>query len=201
MKWNLNRLFKRMFDIMFSSIIILLIYPWLMPLVSLLVKISSKGPVLFKQLRSGIDNRDFYCYKFRTMKVNKLADELQAIKGDVRITRVGAFLRKTNFDEFPQFLNVFKGEMSVVGPRPHMLKHTDEYSQLIDQYMVRQLVKPGITGAAQVYGFRGETKTTEEMESRVKLDVWYIENWSLLLDVKMVVLTVWNMIRGQEKAY
>ena len=197
---EINRLFKRVFDIMFSSLIILLIYPWLMPLVALLVKISSKGPVLFKQLRSGIDNRDFYCYKFRTMKVNKLADELQAIKGDVRITRIGAFLRKTNLDEFPQFLNVFKGDMSVVGPRPHMLKHTDEYSKLIDKYMVRQLVKPGITGAAQVYGFRGETKTTEDMESRVKLDVWYIENWSLLLDVKMVVLTLWNMVKGQEKA-
>lgn len=198
---EINRLFKRVFDIIFSSLIILLIYPWLMPLVALSVKISSKGPVLFKQLRSGIDNRDFYCYKFRTMKVNKLSDELQATKGDARITRVGAFLRKTNLDEFPQFLNVFKGDMSVVGPRPHMLKHTDEYSKLIDKYMVRQLVKPGITGAAQVYGFRGETKTTEEMEGRVKLDVWYIENWSLLLDVKMIVLTVWNMIRGQEKAY
>ena len=135
------------------------------------------------------------------MRVNKLSDELQASKEDPRITRIGSFLRKTNLDEFPQFLNVLIGDMSIVGPRPHMLKHTDEYSKLVDSYMVRQLVKPGITGPAQVYGFRGETKTTAEMEGRVELDVWYIENWSILLDIKMIMLTIWNMIRGEEKAY
>jgi Undecaprenyl-phosphate glucose phosphotransferase len=198
---ELNRLLKRLFDIIVSSLVILLIYPWLMPVVALLVKLSSKGPVFFKQLRSGINNRDFYCYKFRTMRMNADADKLQATKGDPRITKIGAFLRKSNLDEFPQFLNVFFGDMSIVGPRPHMVKHTDDYSKLIDKYMVRQLVKPGITGAAQVYGFRGETKTTEEMEKRVQMDVWYIENWSLLLDMKLMVLTVWNMLKGEEKAY
>ena len=198
---ELNRIIKRVFDIIVSSLVLLLIYPWLIPLVALAIKTSSKGPVFFKQLRSGIDNKDFYCYKFRTMRVNKLSDELQASKKDPRITRIGSFLRKTNLDEFPQFLNVFLGDMSIVGPRPHMLKHTDEYSKLIDSYMVRQLVKPGITGPAQVYGFRGETKTTAEMEGRVELDVWYIENWSILLDIKMIMLTVWNMVRGEEKAY
>lgn len=198
---DLNRILKRIFDLVMSTLVILLIYPWLLPIVALAVKISSKGPIFFKQLRSGINNKDFYCYKFRTMKVNQLADELQATKEDPRITKVGAFLRKTNLDEFPQFLNVFLGDMSIVGPRPHMLKHTDEYSKLVDSYMVRQLVKPGITGPAQVYGFRGETKTTAEMQGRVELDVWYIENWSILLDLKMVFLTVWNMIVGEEKAY
>ncbi len=198
---ELNRIIKRLFDIIISSLVLLLIYPWLIPLVSLAVKTSSKGPIFFKQLRSGINNKNFYCYKFRTMCVNKLSDELQAVKEDPRITRVGSFLRKTNLDEFPQFLNVFLGDMSIVGPRPHMLKHTDEYSKLVDSYMVRHLVKPGITGPAQVYGFRGETKTTAEMEGRVELDVWYIENWSILLDIKMIMLTVWNMVRGEEKAY
>ena len=198
---ELNRIIKRVFDIIFSSLVLLLIYPWLIPVVALAVKISSKGPIFFKQLRSGIDNKDFYCYKFRTMRVNKLSDELQASKKDPRITRIGSFLRKTNLDEFPQFLNVLLGDMSIVGPRPHMLKHTNEYSKLVDSYMVRQLVKPGITGPAQVYGFRGETKTTAEMEDRVELDIWYIENWSILLDIKMIMLTIWNMIRGQEKAY
>ena len=198
---ELNRIIKRVFDVVVSSLVLLLIYPWLIPLVALAVKASSKGPIFFKQLRSGIDNKDFYCYKFRTMRVNKLSDELQASKEDSRITRIGSFLRKTNLDEFPQFLNVFIGDMSIVGPRPHMLKHTDEYSKLVDSYMVRQLVKPGITGPAQVYGFRGETKTTAEMEGRVELDVWYIENWSILLDLKMIMLTIWNMVRGEEKAY
>ncbi len=198
---ELNRIIKRVFDIFISSFVLLMLYPWLIPLVALAVKISSKGPIFFKQLRSGIDNKDFYCYKFRTMHVNKLSDKLQASKQDPRVTKIGSFLRKTNLDEFPQFLNVFIGDMSIVGPRPHMLKHTNDYSKLIDSYMVRHLVKPGITGPAQVYGFRGETKTAAEMEDRVKLDVWYIENWSILLDVKMIMLTVWNMFCGEEKAY
>ena len=198
---ELNRIIKRVFDVIFSSIVILLIYPWLIPLAALAIKISSKGPIFFRQLRSGIDNKEFYCYKFRTMRVNKLSDELQACKEDPRITKIGSFMRKTNLDEFPQFLNVLIGDMSIVGPRPHMLKHTYEYSKLVDSYMVRQLVKPGITGPAQVYGFRGETKTTAEMEGRVELDIWYIENWSFLLDIKMIMLTIWNMIRGEEKAY
>ena len=168
---------------------------------TIIIKLTSKGSVFFKQVRSGVNNENFVCYKFRSMAVNKDADELQATRNDMRITMIGKFIRKTNIDEFPQFFNVLFGEMSIVGPRPHMVKHTDEYSKLIEDYMVRQLVKPGITGAAQVYGFRGETKTTEDMKNRVEYDIWYLENWSLLLDVKLIFLTVWNMIKGQKEAF
>ena len=198
---DINRMYKRVFDILFSLFVILLIFPFVFILMSLFIKVSSRGPIFFKQVRSGVNNKDFICYKFRSMEVNKEADNLQATKNDVRVTRIGRFMRKTNIDEFPQFFNVLLGDMSIVGPRPHMVKHTNEYSELIEDYMVRQLVKPGITGAAQVYGFRGETKTTEEMRKRVEYDIWYLENWSLLLDVKLIVLTVWNMLKGQRKAY
>lgn len=198
---ELNRIIKRIFDLAFSSLVILFIYPWLIPIVSIAVKLSSKGPVFFKQLRSGINNKDFYCYKFRTMELNPLSDKIQATKNDPRITKIGAFLRKTSLDEFPQFLNVLKGEMSIVGPRPHMLHHTQEYAEIIDSYMVRHLVKPGITGSAQVYGYRGEIKTASDMKKRVELDLWYIENWSILLDLKLIFLTTWNMIRGEDAAY
>ena len=198
---ELNRIIKRIFDLAFSLLVILFIYPWLIPIVSIAVKLSSKGPVFFKQLRSGINNKDFYCYKFRTMELNPLSDKIQATKNDPRITKIGAFLRKTSLDEFPQFLNVFKGEMSIVGPRPHMLQHTQQYAKIIDSYMVRHLVKPGITGPAQVYGYRGEIKTASDMEKRVELDLWYIENWSVLLDLKLIFLTAWNMIRGEDAAF
>jgi Undecaprenyl-phosphate glucose phosphotransferase len=198
---EMNRMYKRIFDILFSLTVILLVFPIIFPIIALIIKLSSKGPVFFKQIRSGVNNKDFVCYKFRSMSVNKDADNLQATKNDMRITMIGKFIRKTNIDEFPQFLNVLFGDMSIVGPRPHMVKHTDEYSKLIEDYMVRQLVKPGITGAAQVYGFRGETKTTEDMRNRVEYDIWYLENWSLLLDVKLIFLTVWNMIKGQKEAF
>ena len=196
-----NRLLKRSFDILFSSLVILLLYPWLYLVIGLLIKLSSPGPVLFKQKRTGLYGKDFDCYKFRTMRVNKEADELQATRNDPRTTPIGAFLRRTNLDEIPQFVNVLKGDMSVVGPRPHMLKHTEQYSQLIDKYMVRHLVKPGITGWAQITGYRGETKTLEQMEGRVKRDVWYIENWSFFLDLKIIYVTVINMFRGEKNAY
>lgn len=196
-----NRVMKRAFDILFASIIIVTIYPVLYVIVGILIKMSSKGPVLFKQKRTGLYGQNFKCYKFRTMRVNAQADSLQAAKNDPRKTRVGDFLRRTNLDEFPQFLNVLRGEMSVVGPRPHMLKHTEQYSALIDKYMVRHLVKPGVTGWAQVTGYRGETKTLEQMEGRVKRDVWYIENWSFFLDLKIIVVTVLNMFKGEKNAY
>ena len=141
------------------------------------------------------------CYKFRSMAQNMDADNLQATKGDARITKIGSFLRKSSMDELPQFFNVLMGDMSVVGPRPHMLKHTEEYSELIGKYMVRQLVKPGITGAAQVKGYRGETRELKDMEGRVRMDVWYLENWSLALDINLIALTVWNVFKGDEKAY
>ena len=197
----INKMMKRFFDLIFSMLVIILLLSWLYPLISIIIKLSSKGPVLFKQLRSGLNNEEFICYKFRSMAQNKDADNLQATKGDMRITRVGTFLRKTSLDELPQFLNVLSGNMSVVGPRPHMLKHTEEYSELIGRYMVRQLVKPGITGVAQVRGFRGETKELKDMEGRVRADVWYLENWSLSLDINIIILTIWKVIKGDEKAY
>ena len=196
-----NRCLKRAFDLVFSSIVLVTIYPVLYVILGILIKLSSPGPVLFKQKRTGLYGRDFECFKFRTMRVNAEADTLQAVKDDPRKTRIGDFLRKSNLDEFPQFVNVFLGDMSVVGPRPHMLKHTEQYSALIDKYMVRHLVKPGVTGWAQVTGYRGETKTLEQMEGRVKRDVWYIENWTFFLDLKIIVVTILNMFKGEKNAY
>jgi putative colanic acid biosynthesis UDP-glucose lipid carrier transferase len=196
-----NRVIKRGFDILFSTMILITVFPFLYIILGALIKMTSRGPILFRQKRTGLYGRDFYCYKFRTMKVNPDADILQAAKDDPRKTRLGDFLRKTNLDEFPQFINVLKGDMSVVGPRPHMLRHTEEYSALIDKYMVRHLVKPGVTGWAQVTGYRGETKTLEQMEGRVKRDVWYIENWSFVLDFKIIVVTIFNMFKGERNAY
>lgn len=196
-----SQFIKRAFDIAFSLAVILFIYWWLYIIVAIAIKLSSKGPVLFKQPRSGRANETFMCYKFRTMTVNDDSDLKQATKGDARITKVGQFLRSSSLDEMPQFINVLKGDMSVVGPRPHMLKHTEDYRKIIDKFMVRHLIKPGITGLAQVRGYRGETKDVKEMELRVKSDVWYIENWSFLLDLKLIVRTVLNAIRGEENAF
>jgi putative colanic acid biosynthesis UDP-glucose lipid carrier transferase len=196
-----NRLNKRVFDIIISGFACLFILSWMIPLIGLLIWIDSKGPVFFIQKRSGKDNKPFGCIKFRSMRVNPDADKVQAVRNDTRLTRVGRFLRKTDLDEFPQFLNVLKGDMSVVGPRPHMLKHTDDYSKLIRQYMVRQFLKPGITGWAQISGFRGETKIIGQMKQRVEHDLWYMENWSIWLDIRIVFLTVYNLLRGEANAF
>ena len=196
----INELIKRVFDIIFSLLIIIAILPWLIPIISILIKISSKGPIFFKQLRTGMDNKEFYCYKFRTMKLNSKSGTLQASINDARITKIGRLLRKTNLDEFPQFINVFLGQMSIVGPRPHMLKHTKDFSDITDNYLIRHYVKPGITGWAQVNGYRGETKTNEDIIKRVNHDIWYIENWAFLLDLKIIWLTIYNMLRGEENA-
>lgn len=196
----LNRLMKRAFDLVFSLGVILLIFPILFPIIALLIKLESDGPVIFKQPRSGRKNLQFICYKFRTMKVSTGGFK-QATKNDSRITKIGAFLRKTSLDEFPQFINVLLGDMSVVGPRPHPLKLTEEYSQLIDKYLFRHFITPGITGHAQVNGYRGETSEPQLMEKRVEYDTWYIENWSLFLDLKIVFLTVWNVFKGEDNAY
>jgi putative colanic acid biosysnthesis UDP-glucose lipid carrier transferase len=196
-----NRFVKRIFDLLFSFFVILLVLSWLYPLFAIWIKLSSKGPVLFKQLRSGVNNEEFLCYKFRSMAISGDSDSKQATEGDARITKFGAWLRKSSLDELPQFFNVFMGDMSIVGPRPHMLLHTEEYSELINKYMVRQLVKPGITGVAQVRGYRGETKELQDMEGRVRFDVWYIENWSLSLDINIILQTIWNVFKGDEKAY
>jgi undecaprenyl-phosphate galactose phosphotransferase/putative colanic acid biosynthesis UDP-glucose lipid carrier transferase len=195
-----NRIVKRVFDFLFSLGIILLVFPWLFPVLMILIKCGSKGPIFFVQHRSGENNRSFSCLKFRTMRVNTEADELQASKNDVRITGIGKFLRKTNLDELPQFFNVLIGDMSVVGPRPHMLKHTEDYSKLVEGYLVRHFTRPGITGWAQVNGFRGETKELDQMKKRVEYDVWYIENWSFLLDVKIIFNTIFNMASGEKNA-
>ena len=196
-----NSSLKRGFDIVFSSIIILGVLSWLMPLMAIIIKWESRGPVLFKQKRSGINNEDFYCYKFRSMAVNSDCNLKQATKGDARITKVGEFIRKTSIDELPQFFNVFIGDMSVVGPRPHMVKHTMEFSNIVDRYMLRHYVKPGITGLAQTMGFRGETKTKHEIKGRITLDRFYIENWNFFLDLKIIFNTIVNGAKGEENAY
>jgi putative colanic acid biosynthesis UDP-glucose lipid carrier transferase len=196
-----NRFMKRSFDIVFSLLVLIFIYPFIYLIAAILIKSSSKGPIIFKQKRTGIYGKVFQCYKFRTMRMNEDADVLQAVRDDPRTTKTGNFLRRTNLDEFPQFINVLMGDMSVVGPRPHMLKHTELYSMLIDKYMIRHLVKPGITGWAQITGYRGETRTLEQMEGRVKRDVWYLENWSFFLDLKIIVVTLLNMFKGESNAY
>jgi len=197
----LNKLQKRIFDLIFSTLVIVLIYPWLFPIVFFIQKITSNGPVFFIQKRTGQDNKEFGCIKFRTMYINKDSELKGTLKNDPRITPFGKFLRKTRIDELPQFINVFRGQMSVVGPRPHMLKHTEEYSQLIDEFLVRQFVKPGITGWAQTTGYIDETKKLQEMRDKVKKDVWYIENWTIFLDLKIIALTILNIFRRDENAY
>lgn len=199
---DVGNLFKKwVFDVVFSSLVMLLIMSWLVPIIALLIKLESKGPVFFRQQRTGRNNQPFWCYKFRSMTVNQHSDHLQASRNDMRITRVGAFLRKTSLDELPQFFNVLIGDMSVVGPRPHMLKHTEEYSALISRYMVRQFLKPGITGWAQVNGFRGETRDTEMMAKRVEHDIYYMENWSLMMDVRIIFMTIINVFKGDLNAF
>ena len=192
---------KRLFDIIFSSLVIVLVLSWLYPILGLLIKLQSRGPILFKQLRSGRDNRSFWCYKFRSMRVNDDSDKRQASRNDDRITPIGRFLRKTSLDELPQFFNVLKGEMSVVGPRPHMLAHTEQYRAIIDTFMVRHFLKPGITGWAQVQGYRGETKDPAEMEARVEKDIWYMEHWNLMLDIRIIFLTAYLLVKGDDKAF
>lgn len=196
-----NRVKKRLFDLVFSILVITLILSWLVPVLSLLIWLDSRGPIFFIQKRTGINNKSFSCIKFRSMRVNKDADLLQARKNDPRFTRLGRFLRKSNLDELPQFFNVLMSDMSIVGPRPHMIRHTEDYSKLVPQYMVRQFLKPGITGWAQTKGYRGETKTLEQMEGRIAHDLWYLENWSLWLDAKIIFMTMLNMIKGDLNAY
>jgi len=192
---------KRVFDIIFSSSVIIFILSWLTPLVAILIKLESKGPVFFKQARNGFNYKEFYCYKFRSMTPNSEANFYQATRGDQRITNIGKFIRKTSIDELPQFFNVLFGDMSVVGPRPHMVSHTDMYAKRIDKFMVRHFVKPGITGLAQISGYRGEVETDKDIIGRVKFDIFYIENWSLLLDLKIIFKTAINAVKGEEKAH
>lgn len=195
-----NRFVKRAFDIVFSSVV-LLFSPIVFIPVAVAIKISSPGPVFFRQKRTGYLGREFYCWKFRTMRVNRQSDTMQAQRTDPRVTRLGRFLRHTSIDELPQFINVLVGDMSVVGPRPHMIKHTDDYKKIIDKYMVRHFIKPGITGWAQICGFRGQTEELWQMEKRVECDIWYIEHWHFLLDLKIIVRTVVNAFNGEDNAF
>lgn len=192
---------KRFFDIVFSLVVIVFVLSWLSILLFIIIKIETKGPFVFKQVRDGLNGSQFHCYKFRSMGVNKDSDLKQATREDIRVTRVGKFIRKTSIDEVPQFINVFLGDMSVVGPRPHMISHSKKYSKRIDRYFMRNLVKPGVTGLAQVRGFRGEIEKESDMENRVRLDLFYINNWSFVLDIKIIFQTVFNAMRGEEKAY
>ncbi|MDE3741470.1 undecaprenyl-phosphate glucose phosphotransferase [Maribacter polysaccharolyticus] len=192
---------KRIFDIVFSSFVIVFVLSWLTPLVLILLKIDSKGPLFFKQKRHGVNRQSFWCYKFRSMTQSKESDTMMATKNDMRITRVGRILRKTSIDELPQFFNVLKGDMSVVGPRPHMEFHTQQFEKSVDKYLVRHFLKPGITGLAQIKGYRGEIVEQSDIVNRVRYDIFYLEKWSILLDFRIIFDTVFNAVRGEEKAY
>lgn len=198
---SVNLFFKRLTDIIISLAVIVFVLSWLTPIIALFIKKESDGPVFFKQTRNGINYEEFSCLKFRSMIVNDNAHKLQATKGDTRVTKIGAFLRKTSLDEMPQFINVLLGDMSVVGPRPHMIKENDKYYKTVDKYMLRHVIKPGITGLAQVSGYRGEVEKESDIVNRIKFDIYYLENWSILLDVKIILRTILNSIKGEDKAY
>jgi putative colanic acid biosynthesis UDP-glucose lipid carrier transferase len=192
---------KRFFDIVFSLFIIVFILSWLMPILAILIKLNSKGPIFFVQWRSGKGNKKFRCFKIRTLTVNEDAHIRQVSRNDSRLTPLGKFLRKANLDELPQFLNVLLGEMSIVGPRPHMLRHTENYSKLLEEYMIRHFIKPGVTGWAQVNGFRGEIKQQEQLRKRIEHDIWYMEHWSLWLDLRVIFLTLYRTFKGDKNAF
>lgn len=196
-----NRILKRGFDIFFALITILTVFPIIYIVFGLIIKLTSRGSIIFRQRRTGLQGEEFTCYKFRTMYINNKSDSLTTQQTDPRITSIGKFMRRTSIDELPQFFNVLIGNMSVVGPRPHMIRQTTLYNGLIDKFMIRHLTKPGITGWAQISGYRGETKTIEQMEGRFKRDVWYIENWSFMLDLKIIVVTVFQLLRGDKNVY
>lgn len=203
MEYATAQIKKRIFDIIVSLAITLFLLSWLLPILAVIIKIDSKGPVFFTQKRSGKNNREFSCLKLRSLKAHNNADGavVQVTKNDNRTTRVGRFLRKSNLDELPQFLNVLMGQMSIVGSRPHMLKHTEDFSKMENDYMARHLSKPGVTGWAQINGHRGEIKKPEQLRQRLEHDIWYIEHWDVWLDIKIVLLTVFVTLRGDKNAY
>jgi putative colanic acid biosynthesis UDP-glucose lipid carrier transferase len=196
-----NRFLKRSFDVIFSLIIIIFFLSWLYPLIALFISIESKGRIIFKQKRHGRNNKVFDCYKFRTMVINAEADTKWAVKNDPRVTKIGAILRKTSLDELPQFFNVLVGEMSIVGPRPHAIEMNDHYKDKVDRFSQRHTHKPGITGLAQAMGYRGEIRELSQIKNRVKLDRFYLQNWSFFFDIKILIKTVLELFRGQESAY
>ncbi|MCL4131239.1 UNVERIFIED_CONTAM: hypothetical protein GTU68_053250 [Idotea baltica] len=196
-----NFYIKRVFDVFFSLFVCVFILSWLIPILWVFVKLESKGPLIFKQKREGLNGDEFVCYKFRSMQINAISDKVHTTKNDARVTKIGAFLRKTSMDELPQFFNVLFGDMSVVGPRPHLESLSLEYQKDVDDYLKRHIVKPGITGLAQISGYRGEIKKKSDIKNRVRLDIFYIENWSFFLDIKIIIQTVLNVFQGEEKAY
>ena len=200
---ELNKFIKRFFDIVFSLFIIIFVLSWLSIILFVLIKLESKGPLIYKHKRTGINYKEFYCYKYRSLKTTKEVRGTYVKQNDGRLTNIGRFLRKTNLDELPQFVNVLKNDMSIVGPRPHMISYTQDYSKKIDKYnfIFRHHVKPGITGLAQIKGYRGEIETDKDIINRIKYDIFYIENWSILLDFKIIFQTILNTFKGEEKAY
>lgn len=198
---NENFYLKRVFDIILSLLVCFFIFPWLIPILYILIKFESRGPLIFKQPREGLNGEHFICYKFRSMRMNNMANKIHATKDDNRITKIGSFLRKTSIDELPQFLNVLKGDMSIVGPRPHLESLSIEYQKVVEDYLKRHIVKPGITGLAQVSGYRGEVIKNSDIKNRVRLDIFYIENWSFFLDIKIIIKTFFTMFSKEEKAY
>lgn len=204
-EWHF-RLIKRLFDFVFSLAVIIFIFSWLIPIISILIKLDSKGPIFYLQERWGKNNQKITCFKFRSMYSDSSTRKQNGVfwqteKDDPRITKIGKFLRRTNLDELPQFFNVILGDMSVVGPRPHAVQHNIESKEQIDNYLLRHWVKPGITGWAQINGYRGETKDLSLMKKRVEFDIWYIEHWNIWLDIKIIIVTVYNMIKGEKMAY
>lgn len=198
---TLNKIIKRVFDLLFSTIIIIGVLSWLVPIMAILIKLDSKGPVFFIQKRNGLNYNVFNCFKFRSMELNDQTDLDLALKNDIKITKLGKFIRKTSIDELPQFFNVLWGDMSVVGPRPHPISHNNKYALMADKFMARHFVKPGITGLAQTKGFRGEVENDQDIINRVKYDIFYMENWSILLDIEIIFKTIYNVIKGDEKAF
>ena len=199
---TLNKITKRAFDLLFSILIIIGILSWLTPIMAVLIKLESKGPVFFIQKRNGLNYTVFNCFKFRSMVLNDQNKDIDlALKNDIEITRLGKFIRKTSIDELPQFFNVLWGDMSVVGPRPHPVSHNDKYVLMADKFMARHFVKPGITGLAQTKGYRGEVETDEDIVNRVKYDIFYMENWSILMDIEIILKTIYHIIKGDEKAF
>lgn len=196
-----NRVKKRLMDVIVSLLVIVFILSWMIPILGLLILLESRGPLLFAQLRTGRNDKPFYCLKFRSMRFNRESDSKQATKNDSRVTKIGAFIRRTSLDEFPQFINVLKGDMSLVGPRPHMIKHTTDFSNMVDHYMVRQFLKPGITGWAQINSLRGEITNPVQLKMRIASDLWYLENWNIWLDLRIIFLTVYHVFAKDEFAY
>lgn len=195
-----NQIYKRTFDIVLAVLVFVLVLSWLFPIIAILIYFDSKGPIIFKQKRNGLNGQEFFCYKFRTMVESKDNSIKATERNDPRITRLGRILRKSSIDELPQFFNVLKGDMSIVGPRPHMISQDHYYKQIISKYNIRHYVKPGITGLSQVKGYRGAIDCDEDMEKRIRTDIYYVRNWSYFLDIQIIYLTILLIIRGDDNA-